>query len=66
MTHFPRKPSQRPTGQPSESGRVALSRDVLWGRPLFKAPSLPNSRVIFDPLPFTATRITHRPAQQEG
>ena len=35
-------------------------RDVLWGRPLFKAPTLTNPRVAFDPLPFTATRITHR------
>ncbi|MBI3884939.1 MAG: hypothetical protein HY302_04325 [Opitutae bacterium] len=39
----------------------ALPRDVLWGRPLFKAPRLPNPRIAFDPLPFTATRITHRP-----
>lgn len=41
-------------------GRQARMRDVLWGRPLFKAPTLTNPRVAFDPLPFTATRITHR------
>jgi hypothetical protein len=37
-------------------------RDVLWGRPLFKAPSLPSPRVSFDPLPFTAQRVTQRSA----
>ena len=41
-------------------GRPTMKRDVLWGRPLFKAPKLPNPRLAFDPLPFTATRITHR------
>lgn len=33
-------------------------RDILWGQPVFKAPELPNPRVVFDPLPFTAVRIT--------
>jgi hypothetical protein len=28
------------------------ARDVLWGRPIFHAPQLPNPQVIRDPLPF--------------
>lgn len=35
----------------SGSGRTML-RDILWDRPIFRAPALPNPRVIFDPLPF--------------
>jgi hypothetical protein len=27
-------------------------RDILWDRPVFHPPGLPNPRVIFDPLPF--------------
>jgi hypothetical protein len=34
-------------------------KDIVWGRPIFKAPALPNPRHVFDPLPFTATRVTH-------
>jgi hypothetical protein len=43
-----------------------LQRDILWGRPVFKAPELQNPRIIFDPLPFTAVRITQpaRPADE--
>ena len=29
-----------------------LVRDIAWDRPIFRAPLLPNPRVIFDPLPF--------------
>jgi hypothetical protein len=29
-------------------------RDIVWDRPIFRAPLLPNPRVIFDPLPFRA------------
>ncbi len=61
MTHFPRNSSKSPAAKPP--GPVAkprLLRDLMWGRPLFKAPALPNPRVAFDPLPFTATRATHR------
>jgi len=56
MTYFPQRSSLRPAAQPP--GRVADARDVLWGRPVFKAPALPNPRVVFDPLPFTAARVT--------
>jgi len=63
MTHFPhngRLQRATPTPAPSTSAKSGLMRDVLWGRPLFKAPSLPNPRVAFDPLPFTAQRVTQR------
>lgn len=28
------------------------SIDILWGRPVFRAPPLANPRIVFDPLPF--------------
>jgi hypothetical protein len=64
VTHFPRhsRPPRFAPAQAASQGHSALSQDVLWGRPLFKAPSLPNPRVAFDPLPFFAQRITQRPA----
>ena len=64
MTHFPHNGRQlraAPTPGPLASAKPALMRDVLWGRPLFKAPSLPNPRVAFDPLPFTAQRVKRLP-----
>ena len=64
MTHFPRHPLLRPMNLPAGSPGPAKSvrrRDVLWGRPLFSAPTLPSPRAIYDPLPFTAARVTHRP-----
>lgn len=60
MTHYPQAAKARPSTKTGSLGFVQPVRDVLWGRPLFKAPSLPNPRVVFDPLPFTATRVTHR------
>jgi hypothetical protein len=27
-------------------------RDIVWDKPIFRAPPLPNPRVIFDPIPF--------------
>lgn len=38
----------------SEPVRIGTPLDILWGRPIFRAPPLPNPRVIFDPLPFRA------------
>jgi hypothetical protein len=35
----------------SGPGQTML-RDIIWDRPIFRAPALPNPRVIFDPLPF--------------
>ena len=66
MTHFPHKMTLRPADKAKTTvGAVRQSdmRDILWGRPLFKAPALPNPRVALDPLPFTATRLT-RPSTQ--
>jgi len=58
MTYFPRASRPRAPG----TAKTGVLRDVLWGRPVFKAPHLPSPRAAFDPLPFTATRITRRDA----
>jgi len=61
--HFYSLPAERSAAvKPSRR----LQRDILWGRPVFKAPELPNPRIIFDPLPFTAVRVTQpgRPADE--
>jgi hypothetical protein len=66
MTHFPSNARQHRAASPASplgAAKPALMRDVLWGRPLFKAPSLPNPRVAFDPLPFTAQRVKARPQE---
>jgi hypothetical protein len=41
----------------SQNFAAGLTRDITWDRPLFRPPGLPNPRVMFDPLPFTAQRI---------
>lgn len=38
------------------------ARDVLWGRPVFRAPQL-NVRPPAEPLPFTTARITAAPRE---
>ena len=35
---------------------AGMTRDVLWDRPVFRAPALSNPRIIFDPQPFTTQR----------
>jgi hypothetical protein len=63
MTYFPHNPLKRPAAVPAPAFapvRQAIIRDILWNQPVFKAPALPNPRIAFDPLPFTATRITRR------
>jgi hypothetical protein len=63
MTYFPHNPLKRPVAATAASlayVRPAITRDILWNQPVFKAPALPNSRVAFDPLPFTAARVTRR------
>ncbi|HVU17103.1 MAG TPA: hypothetical protein VHD32_09255 [Candidatus Didemnitutus sp.] len=62
MTHFPSNVRQLRVPTAPFVAKSAPMRDVLWGRPLFKAPSLPNPRVAFDPLPFFAQRVTQRVA----
>ena len=66
MTYFPQVTLKRPAAPPPASlGQVrqAILRDVLWNRPVFKAPVLANPRVAPAPLPFTANRITQRSSQ---
>ena len=63
MTYFPHNSLKRPAAAPAASlvpVRPAIIHDILWNQPVFKAPALPNPRVVPDPLPFTATRITLR------
>jgi len=43
-----------------------LARDITWDRPVFRPPFLPNPRVIFDPLPFTANRLAIAPRSAGG
>lgn len=57
MTHYPHQPHPRRTSKaPAATPKPGLLRDLVWGRPVFKAPALPNPRVAFDALPFTVTR----------
>ncbi|HYC71728.1 MAG TPA: hypothetical protein VEB66_11005 [Opitutaceae bacterium] len=61
MTHFPQKSAPRPAKPANGTGaspKPGLLRDLVWGRPVFKAPALPNPRIVFDPLPFQAARVT--------
>jgi hypothetical protein len=63
MTYFPHNTLKRPATPAAGSlgsVRQAIIRDILWNQPVFKAPLLPNPRIAFDPLPFTATRVTQR------
>ncbi len=58
MTHLTQRPSRAlfPAGS---ALRAAATRDVLWGRPVFRAPQL-NPRVPLEPLPFMAARVSQR------
>lgn len=58
MNYFPHPSPKRPAPSAGllASVRQTLTRDISWGRPVFKAPALPNPRAMFDPLPFTANR----------
>ncbi len=63
MTYFPHNSRKRAVAIPAAPFapvRPAINRDILWNQPVFKAPALPNPRVVPDPLPFTAARITLR------
>lgn len=51
----------RPGRAPGASVPAAgAARDVLWGRPVFRAPQL-HVRPPAEPLPFTVARITAAP-----
>ena len=62
MIYFPHNPLRHAItpAQMLASVRQSSNRDILWNRPLFKAPALSNPRIAFDPLPFTAARVTQR------
>ncbi len=65
LTKLPPQHTPTPIVQTS---RTVLARDILWGKPIFKAPDLPlpNPRAQFEQLPFTATRITHAAAPAQA
>ena len=58
MTYFPHNPLKRAALQALAPVRQAFSRDVLWNKPVLKAPSLSNPPIEIEPLPFTAARVT--------
>lgn len=67
MTYFPHNHLQRsahPAVRAFAAVRQSLNRDILWNQPVFKAPALANPRIAFDPLPFTAVRVTQRSTQR--
>jgi hypothetical protein len=41
---------------PAQFGKVKpnCAQDVVWGRPVFRAPELPAPRLSFEPLPLPA------------
>ena len=63
MTYFPHPFPKRTALAAAKSlapVRQTFTRDILWNQPVFKAPELANPRIAFDPLPFTAARLTQR------
>jgi len=62
MTPFPQQPNLQPPALHAPAKPV-LSRDVLWGRPLFKAPALPIPRITDTVQPFTIPHLTQRLAK---
>jgi hypothetical protein len=62
MTPYPPFPKLPPTAlhAPAKPG---LSRDVLWGRPLFKAPALPSPRIENSLHPFSPPHLARRLAR---
>jgi hypothetical protein len=65
MTYFPHnhlhpQRSAHPAVRAFAAVRQTLNRDIMWNRPLFRAPALPNPTIALEPLPFTAARITQR------
>jgi hypothetical protein len=62
----PPAPKDFASAPPSRNHRRGPERDITWDRPVFRPPFLPNPRVIFDPLPFTANRLTSCPRHAAG
>ena len=47
-----------PPPRPAVSIEASTPFDVLWGKPLFRAPNLPPRLVGPSEIPFTAHRVT--------
>jgi hypothetical protein len=54
----PCTPKKNGSIEPFQAMNSADQRDITWDRPVFRPPVLQNPRIIFDPLPFTAQRLT--------
>lgn len=67
MPALSKLPPQHTPAPIIQATKPALAHDILWGRPVFRAPDLPlpNPRKLFGQLPFTATRITHQVAESK-
>ena len=59
MTSFIQQPNFQPPALHAPAV-PALSRDVLWGRPLFKAPALPIPRNVDTVQPFSTRRLVKK------
>ena len=62
MFPYPQQPNLPPPALQAPA-KPALSRDVLWGRPLFKAPALPIPQLTDTVQPFTIPHLTQRLAK---
>jgi hypothetical protein len=58
MIHFPHNPLKRAATQALAPVRQTFVSDVIWNKPVFKAPALSNPPIEIEPLPFTAARVT--------
>jgi hypothetical protein len=56
------QPSNLPPPALHAPAKPALTRDVLWGRPLFKAPALPIPRLVDTHQPFRTPHLAKRTA----
>jgi hypothetical protein len=65
MNYFPHNPLKHAASAANALAAVrqSLSRDILWNKPVFKAPGLPNPAIALDPLPLPATRLFRRSVQ---
>ncbi|HRE82241.1 MAG TPA: hypothetical protein PLN52_14425 [Opitutaceae bacterium] len=61
---LPFQPYPLPPPRPQGSVQVVPHYDVQWGRPIFRAPSLPTPAQFYSELPFTATRLKAAGAQR--
>ncbi len=63
--HYP-TPKTHDAVPTDRKARPGLERDITWDRPVFRPPVLPNPRVIFDPVLFTAHRLNALTRQVTG